>query len=158
VTTETDPSRDRQTAKAPTSTYRVQLRRDFGFGDLAAQAEYLATLGVSHAYLSPILQATPGSPHGYDVIDHGRLSDDLGGAAGFAELRGQLERHGLRAVADVVPNHMAVPTPATLNVAFWSMLRDGPNSPFARWFDVDWDVSDAHYQPAILAPVRTGKT
>ena len=63
----------------PVSTYRLQLRDSFGFGQAAEQAGYLATLGVTHVYLSPILQANPGSPHGYDVIDHSLVSTDLGG-------------------------------------------------------------------------------
>ncbi len=128
------------------STYRLQLHGGFGFDDAAAAADYLAALGVSHVYLSPVLQAAPGSIHGYDVVDHSRLSDELGGAAAFAGSR-RLREHGLGAVVDVVPNHMAVPTPAYLNAQLWSVLRDGPASPYAAWFDVDWaapDRRDAH--------------
>jgi (1->4)-alpha-D-glucan 1-alpha-D-glucosylmutase len=62
-----------------TSTYRLQLHADFGFAAAAAQVPYLADLGISHLYLSPVLQAAPGSMHGYDVVDHSRISDDLGG-------------------------------------------------------------------------------
>jgi (1->4)-alpha-D-glucan 1-alpha-D-glucosylmutase len=65
------------------STYRLQLRDSFGFGQAAEQAGYLATLGVTHVYLSPILQANPGSPHGYDVIDHSLVSTDRGGEPAF---------------------------------------------------------------------------
>ncbi|RZS89476.1 maltooligosyl trehalose synthase [Motilibacter rhizosphaerae] len=133
----------------PTGTYRLQLRPEWGFADLAAQADYLASLGVSHAYLSPILQAVSGSAHGYDVVDHSQLNEELGGAAAFAQLREALGRAGLGAVADVVPNHMAVPTPETANAALWSVLRDGPSSPYARWFDVDWSV-ESH---ALLMPI-----
>jgi (1->4)-alpha-D-glucan 1-alpha-D-glucosylmutase len=133
----------------PTGTYRVQLQESFDFDALSDIADYLDRLGVSHAYLSPILQAVPGSTHGYDVVDHARLSEDLGGAEGFARLRGSLSENGLGAVADVVPNHVAVPTPASDNAALWSVLRDGPQSPYASWFDVDWDMQDR----AILMPV-----
>ena len=136
-------------ARVPSGTYRLQLRPEWGFAELAEQADYLSALGVSHVYLSPILQAAPGSAHGYDVVDHAHLNDELGGAQAFAALRGRLGEAGLGAIVDVVPNHMAVPTPETLNGALWSVLRDGPGSPYARWFDVDWSV-ESH---AILMPV-----
>jgi (1->4)-alpha-D-glucan 1-alpha-D-glucosylmutase len=133
----------------PVSTYRLQLTPGFGFDDVAAVAGHLAALGVSHAYLSPVLQAAPGSTHGYDVVDHGRLSDDLGGREAFDRMAAVLAGLGLSAVADVVPNHMSMPTPLRLNHALWSVLRDGPSSPQARWFDVDWTVPDR----AVLLPV-----
>ncbi len=131
------------------STYRLQLNSSFTFDDAARAVDHLSSLGASHLYLSPILQATPGSTHGYDVIDHGRLADDLGGADGFARLSAAARAAGLGIVVDVVPNHMAFPTPATLNEQLWSVLRDGPGSPYARWFDVDWTVPDR----AMLMPL-----
>jgi len=133
----------------PSATYRLQIRKEFGFDDAAQQAQYLADLGVSHAYLSPVLQPAPGSAHGYDVVDHGRLNDEAGGEPAFRRLVSALHEARLGAVADVVPNHMAVPTPAYLNAQLWSVLRDGPRSPYARWFDVDWSVQDR----ALLMPV-----
>ena len=133
----------------PTSTYRLQIRAEFGFSDAAAVVDYLAALGVGHAYLSPVLQPAPGSAHGYDVVDHSRLSEEAGGEPAFRTLVERLHEAGLGAVADVVPNHMAVPTPARLNAQLWSVLRDGPQSPYASWFDVDWSVADR----AILMPV-----
>jgi (1->4)-alpha-D-glucan 1-alpha-D-glucosylmutase len=134
---------------APTGTYRLQIRPEFGFDDAAEQVAYLAALGVSHVYLSPVLAPAPGSMHGYDVIDHSRLNDEAGGRPAFDRLVEQLHGSGLGAVADVVPNHMAVPTPAFLNAQLWSVLRDGLRSPYATWFDVDWSVSDR----AVLMPV-----
>jgi (1->4)-alpha-D-glucan 1-alpha-D-glucosylmutase len=133
----------------PVSTYRLQVNATFGFDDAAAQAAYLDRLGVTHVYLAPILQAVPGSLHGYDVVDHSRLSEEAGGREAFDRLVSELRSKGMAALADVVPNHMAVPTPASLNSALWSVLRDGPASPFARWFDVDWDTEDH----ALLMPV-----
>lgn len=132
---------------APLSTYRLQINGEFGFDRAAAVAGYLARLGVSHAYLSPVLEAAPGSTHGYDVVDHTRLSQPAGGRPAFDRLVAALNDHGLAAIADVVPNHMAVPTPARLNAALWSVLRDGPGSPYGGWFDVDWE---GH---ALLLPV-----
>jgi (1->4)-alpha-D-glucan 1-alpha-D-glucosylmutase len=135
--------------RVPTATYRLQLRPGFGFAEVAALAPYLRDLGVSHAYLSPVLQAVPGSTHGYDVVDHSHLSDDLGGAAAFTDMVDALHAHDLGVVVDVVPNHMAVPTPASRNAALWSVLREGPLSPYAHWFDIDWGGQER----AILMPV-----
>lgn len=135
--------------QVPTATYRVQVRPEFGFDAVAGVADHLASLGASHVYLSPVLQPTPGSQHGYDVVDHSRLNTAAGGAKAFDRMSAALDAAGLSAVADVVPNHMAVPTPVRLNDALWSVLRDGPGSPFARWFDVDWTAASR----AVLMPV-----
>ncbi|HTE73288.1 MAG TPA: malto-oligosyltrehalose synthase [Actinomycetes bacterium] len=133
----------------PTGTYRLQLRPEFTFDDATAVLPYLHDLGVSHVYLSPVLQAAPGSTHGYDVVDHSHLNDELGGAESFRRLSDAAAGLGMGVVVDVVPNHMAVPTPASLNAALWSVLRNGPASPYARWFDVDW----AAQERAVLMPV-----
>ena len=127
---------------APTSTYRLQLHRGFTFDDAAATVGYLAELGVSHLYLSPCLQAVPGSTHGYDVIDHSRLSEELGGAPAFGRLVATAHAAGLGLILDVVPNHMAVSEPESQNAAWWSVLREGPASPYAGWFDIVWDDRD----------------
>ncbi|WP_433165199.1 malto-oligosyltrehalose synthase [Kribbella sp. CA-247076] len=143
-------------SQVPQATYRLQLHADFGFDDAAATVPYLHSLGISHAYLSPILQAAPGSMHGYDVVDHSRLSEPAGGRPAFDRLAARLGEHRMGAVADVVPNHVAVPTPARLNRALWSVLRDGPGSPYAEWFDVDWGSGN---QPLLMAVLgqRIGK-
>ncbi len=137
---------------APVSTYRLQLRESFGFAQAAAQAGYLAALGVTHVYLSPILQANPGSPHGYDVVDHSRVSADLGGEPAFREMAAEFRRHGLGVIVDVVPNHMARPVPETLNQQLWSVLYQGRRSEYAHWFDVDWDAQEGK----LLLPILTG--
>ena len=134
---------------SPSATYRLQLRPDFGFDAAAGQVDYLADLGISHLYLSPILEAVPGSPHGYDVVDHTRVREELGGLAGFRRLVDAAHRAGLGIVVDVVPNHMAVPAPAYLNEPLWELLRLGREAPRARWFDVDWEAGD----DTILMPV-----
>ena len=129
----------------PVSTYRVQLRPPaddhpgFGFDDAAQAVPYLAELGVTHLYCSPYLQAAPGSAHGYDVVDHGRLNEELGGAEAFDRMVAACRAAGLGVVLDVVPNHMAVSEPESQNAAWWSLLREGRESPYASWFDVDWD-------------------
>ena len=138
---------------APVSTYRLQLQPGFGFAEAGAVADYLAGLGVTHAYLSPILQAAPGSRHGYDVVDHSRVSADLGGEAALRAMVGRFRRHGLGVIVDVVPNHMAIPVPEWLNRQLWSVLRDGPGSPCAHWFDVDWAAQDGR----LLLPILAGR-
>ncbi len=134
----------------PTSTYRLQMTSGFGFAEAAEHIAYLASLGVSHLYLSPVLQAAPGSQHGYDVVDHSRINDDLGGEAALRALADTAHARGLGIVVDVVPNHMAVPEPESLNEALWSVLRDGPASRFARWFDVDWSSQDRSFLMPVL--------
>ncbi|MGI0070666.1 MAG: malto-oligosyltrehalose synthase [Thermoplasmata archaeon] len=123
-------------AAAPGATYRVQLSARFGFDRLRRWVPYLARLGIDTVYLSPITAARRGSPHGYDGVDPGRLDPSRGGAAGFRRLGRALDRHGMRLLLDVVPNHVAgVPE----NRAWWDVLRRGPGSPYAAIFDIDWD-------------------
>jgi (1->4)-alpha-D-glucan 1-alpha-D-glucosylmutase len=135
----------------PVSTYRLQLTRGFGFAAAAEQADYLAALGVTHVYLSPILQAVPGSRHGYDVVDHSRVSADLGGEDAFRSMVEAFHRYRLGVVVDIVPNHMARPTPESLNRQLWSVLAEGKRSPYAHWFDIDWAAQDDKLLMPILA-------
>src|SRR3954468_23413966 len=155
----TSPSSGRAVARhvpspgkpVPSSTYRVQLTPEFGFDDAAAVVPYLAELGVSHLYCSPYLQAAPGSNHGYDVVDHSRLNQELGGETAHARLVETCREFGLGVVLDVVPNHMAVSAPESQNAAWWSVLRHGRDSPYARWFDIDWESRDNPGK--VLVPV-----
>ena len=139
------PSAGRRT---PTSTYRLQLGPDLTFDQAADQLGYLDDLGVTDLYLSPILQAAPGSTHGYDVVDHGRISAEMGGRPGFERLARAAHARGMGVVVDVVPNHMGVPTPIFHNRALWSVLKDGPTSPYASWFD---GTADAEGDGILLA-------
>jgi (1->4)-alpha-D-glucan 1-alpha-D-glucosylmutase len=136
------PIQDERTRVVPTSAYRLQLHLEFNFTDAAVIVPYLAALGVSHLYLSPVLEAAPGSTHGYDVVEHGRISPELGGAGGLRRLTAACRRAGLGLIVDVVPNHMAIPTPQTANPVWWSVLREGPDSPYSHWFDIDWAAPD----------------
>ncbi len=123
---------------SPTATYRLQLQPDFPFAAAEAAVPHLASLGVSHLHLSPVLEAVPGSTHGYDVVDHARVRDELGGEDGLRSLARTAREAGLGLVVDIVPNHMAaVPRH---NRALWEVLREGTRSPYARWFDIDWDA------------------
>ncbi|WP_353945383.1 malto-oligosyltrehalose synthase [Streptomyces sp. HUAS MG91] len=138
------------TPHAPTGTYRLQLQPEFGFAAAAAAVPYLASLGVSHLHLSPVLEAVPGSTHGYDVVDHARVREELGGEEGLRALARTAHGHGLGLVVDIVPNHMA--TAPRHNRALWDVLKDGPSSPFARWFDIDWEAQGGR----VLLPVLGG--
>ncbi|MFJ9700755.1 malto-oligosyltrehalose synthase [Streptomyces fradiae] len=138
---------------SPLATYRLQLQPAFPFGAAAEAVPYLASLGVTHLHLSPVLEAVPGSAHGYDVTDHGRVREELGGEAGLRELARTARTHGLGLVVDLVPNHMAAALPH--NRALWEMLRDGPSSPYARWFDVDWEAGGGKVLLPVL-PARLG--
>ena len=134
----------------PCATYRLQLTADFDFDAVAALAPYLKALGVSHVYASPITQARPGSTHGYDVIDHNRLNPELGGEEGFARLSDALRRHDLGLIVDFVPNHMAA---ATANPWWADVLRQGRNSPYATYFDIDWRRPPGFRHPAVTLPI-----
>ncbi|HET6810600.1 MAG TPA: malto-oligosyltrehalose synthase [Acidimicrobiales bacterium] len=136
---------------APGCTYRVQLNSAFRFSAAAALVPYLAELGVTHLYCSPILQAAPGSAHGYDVVDPGRISDELGGPDGLNALSGALGDAGLGMIVDVVPNHMA--TAGRDNPWWWDVLENGPSSVWARAFDIDWDPPEAKLRQRVLVPV-----
>ncbi|MFF5704106.1 malto-oligosyltrehalose synthase [Streptomyces sp. NPDC012794] len=143
---------DVQTPVVPASTYRLQLGPRFTFAAAEAAVPYLASLGVSHLHLSPVLEAVPGSQHGYDVVDHARVRAELGGERGLRALAAAARAHGLGLVLDIVPNHMAVPVPLRLNRPLWEVLREGPGSPYARWFDIDWEGGGGQ----VLLPVLGG--
>lgn len=118
------------------STYRLQLQPGFGFTAARRLTGYLHDLGISHVFASPVLQASPGSRHGYDVTDPTRVRSELGGAAEFNAWVRALRRCGMGLVVDFVPNHMSANSPA--NRWWWDVLRRGRASPLAPCFDVDW--------------------
>ncbi|MFD0317987.1 malto-oligosyltrehalose synthase [Streptomyces flavalbus] len=141
---------ERHDPAVPTATYRLQLRPEFPFAAASAAVPYLASLGVSHLHLSPVLEAVPGSGHGYDVVDHARVRGELGGEDGLRALAATAREHGLGLVVDIVPNHMAMAP--RHNPALWEVLREGPKSPYARWFDIDWEAQGGQ----VLLPVLGG--
>ncbi|WP_328417128.1 malto-oligosyltrehalose synthase [Micromonospora sp. NBC_00389] len=121
-----------------TATYRVQIRPGFDLDATAGIVDYLADLGVSHLYSAPLLTATPGSAHGYDVVDPRAVNPELGGEAGRQRLLRALRDKKLGLVVDIVPNHAGVAVPPA-NPAWWDVLRRGRASAYADWFDIDWD-------------------
>lgn len=119
----------------PPSTYRLQFGPHLSFADAAALVPYLASLGAGAVYASPLLQAMPGSTHGYDVADPTRVSEQLGGEPGRRALVAAVRAHGLALVVDIVPNHVGVAVPAA-SPAWCDLLRNGPDSAYAHWFDI----------------------
>ena len=138
-------------ATPPRATYRVQLQPEFTFDDAAAIADYLAELGVSHLYCSPYLQAAPGSTHGYDVVDHRHLNEELGGEEAYARLSARLEELAMGQVLDIVPNHMALS--GERNAWWWDVLENGPSSQYASYFDINWRPSEEKLANKVLVPV-----
>ncbi|MFL6121811.1 malto-oligosyltrehalose synthase [Actinophytocola sp.] len=128
----------------PTSTYRLQVNPAFDLHAAESVVDYLARLGVGAVYTSPLLTAAPGSTHGYDVVDATETSPELGGEAARVALMSAARRAGMGVVVDIVPNHMAT---APQNRWWWDVLRDGPASAYASYFDIDWS------RGPILLPV-----
>lgn len=134
----------------PSSTYRLQLHGEFTFDDAARIADYLKKLGISHVYCSPYLQAATGSTHGYNVVDHEKVNEELGGEEGLARFSAHLGELQLGQVLDIVPNHMAT---GPENRYWWDVLENGPASRYATWFDIDWHSSEVKLQNKVLIPV-----
>jgi (1->4)-alpha-D-glucan 1-alpha-D-glucosylmutase len=135
----------------PRATYRVQFHRQFGFDAAAALAPYLAQLGVSHLYSSPYFRARPGSPHGYDIVDHSQLNPELGDDASFRRMNAALKRQRLGQILDIVPNHMGVggaDNPLWIDVLEW-----GQESAYAGWFDIEWDPDRRYLHHKVLVPL-----
>jgi (1->4)-alpha-D-glucan 1-alpha-D-glucosylmutase len=136
------------------ATYRLQLRgASSGFGFTFADAEellpYLDELGVSHLYLSPILTAATGSTHGYDVTDPTTVAAELGGPEGLARLSKAARDRGMGLIVDIVPNHVGIDRPEQ-NPWWWDVLRHGRSSPYATFFDIDWDLDDGRIVLPLL--------
>src|SRR5215470_1540553 len=133
------------------ATYRLQLHRGFTFRDATELVPYLSKLGISHVYASPIMEARPGSTHGYDIINHNRLNPELGSEEDFREFVDALHRHGMGLILDIVPNHMAV---GGCDNAWWlDVLEWGRDSPFSEYFDINWDATRPDLKGRVLLPV-----
>src|SRR6266436_5202218 len=135
----------------PTATYRLQLHREFSFRQAQALTGYLRDLGISHIYTSPIFKAAPGSMHGYDISDHNQLNPELGTPEDFAAWSGALRENGMGLVVDFVPNHMGI---ADSGNAWWmDVLEHGQASPFASYFDIDWQALKRELENKVLLPI-----
>jgi (1->4)-alpha-D-glucan 1-alpha-D-glucosylmutase len=128
----------------------LQLHKDFTFDDAGGIADYLRALGISHVYSSPYLQAAPGSMHGYDVVSHQRVNEELGGAAAHDRFCAKLGETGLGQVLDIVPNHMSL---GKENRYWWDVLENGTSSRYASFFDIDWQPQEERLRDKVLVPV-----
>jgi (1->4)-alpha-D-glucan 1-alpha-D-glucosylmutase len=138
-------------ARIPLSTYRLQFNRHFTFEQAAALADYLSELGVGDCYSSPILKARPGSLHGYDIVDHTLINPEIGTEEQFVEFAKALRERGMSVLMDVVPNHMCI---AGSENRWWlDLLENGPGSPYARFFDVDWNPPNPSLTNRVLLPI-----
>ena len=135
--------------RTPVSTYRLQVTSDFPLDAVAEVADYVRDLGADWLYLSPLLAATPGSTHGYDVVDHGRVDPSRGGSEGLARAAAQARRLGLGVLVDIVPNHVGVGVPWA-NACWWEVLRRGRDAPGAHFFDIDWEAGDSRVRIPVL--------
>ncbi|MGE5242941.1 MAG: malto-oligosyltrehalose synthase [Betaproteobacteria bacterium] len=137
--------------RRPVSTYRLQFGRQFQFADARELLPYLDELGITDCYSSPQLQATPGSTHGYDICDHTRLNAELGSDADYAVFCAALEARELGQIVDFVPNHMSCDPSA--NPWWRDVLENGPSSPYAGYFDIDWDPIKPELKGKVLLPI-----
>ncbi len=136
--------------RAPTSTYRLQLRETLPLDRARELLPYLDALGVDWLYLSPLLQARPGSAHGYDVVDPTRVASGLGGDAALVALSRAARARGMGLLVDVVTNHMA----ADERNPWWrDVLEHGRSSAYARFFDIDWRPPGDPVRDRLLLPV-----
>ena len=149
-TLKTPPRRSIETV-IPRATYRVQFHKDFRFEHAIAALPYLARLGISHVYCSPIQRARPGSMHGYDVVAHDEINPELGGREGFERFTEALRANGMGQLLDLVPNHMGV---LGADNAWWmDVLENGPASQYSQHFDIDWRPLNLELAGKVLLPV-----
>lgn len=133
----------------PIVTYRIQFQPSFRFKDITTFVPYLAELGISDIYASPIFKAREGSTHGYDVVDMNQLNPEIGGMEGFRDLTEMLRDRGMGWLQDIIPNHMAY---AHENAMLMDVLENGENSPYYRFFDIEWDHPYEGIKGRLLAP------
>ncbi|MBV8610501.1 MAG: malto-oligosyltrehalose synthase, partial [Singulisphaera sp.] len=136
--------------RRPGATYRLQLHRGFRLDDVVRIVDYLADLGITDCYFSPFLHARPGSTHGYDVFDHGRINPEIGDEAAHRRMVARLLERGMGRVLDVVPNHMGV---GSTNQFWLDILELGPQAQSARFFDIDWNPVKDVLAGRLLLPI-----
>ncbi len=135
----------------PRATVRLQFNAGFRFRDAEALVPYFAALGLSHVYASPFLMARSGSTHGYDIVDHNRFNPEIGDEADFTAFTDTLKAHGMGLIMDFVPNHMGIG--AADNDWWLDVLEWGQHSPYADFFDIDWQTAEPTLKGKVLLPV-----
>ncbi len=136
--------------RIPRSTYRIQFQSEFKFEAAKNIIGYLAELGISDLYASPIFKATPGSTHGYDVVDPTQLNPELGTPEDFEALVGEIKNHDMGWVQDIVPNHMAY---HSQNTWLMDVLENGLDSDYSDYFDIEWEHTYEDIKGRVLAPM-----
>ena len=145
------PEHPMTTRYAPTTTYRLQFGSHFRFVDARRLIPYLEQIGITDCYTSPLLKAAAGSTHGYDIVDHNVLNQELGTDQEFDAFACELRARGMGLILDFVPNHMGLDAAANL---WWrDVLQHGHASPFADFFDIDWDPITPELKGRILLPI-----
>ncbi len=134
----------------PTATYRLQFHAGFTLRDAERLVPYLHGLGVSHVYCAPYLKARAGSTHGYDITDHNALNPEVGDEESFSAFVEALHRHGMGQILDFVPNHVGIG--GHENLWWLDVLEYGPSSPYAEFFDIDWEPAKAELRRKVLLP------
>jgi (1->4)-alpha-D-glucan 1-alpha-D-glucosylmutase len=135
----------------PTSTYRLQVHAGFPLERATAVVPYLERLGIGACYTSPYFTAAPGSTHGYDVANHNEINPELGGADAHRRFAEAVRAHRLLHIVDFVPNHMGIAT--STNAWWYDVLENGPSSPAARFFDIDWTPIKTELHAKLLLPI-----
>jgi (1->4)-alpha-D-glucan 1-alpha-D-glucosylmutase len=135
-----------------TALYRMQLEPGkLTFRDAAGIVPYLDELGVSHLYASPCLKARSGSPHGYAIVDYSRLNPELGSEDDYQAMVDALHSRAMGQILDVVPNHMSAAPGENM---WWNdVLENGPASPHAAYFDIDWRPIKEELRNKVLLPI-----
>jgi len=141
--------------RIPVSTYRLQFNSHFRFSDAREIISYLHSLGISDIYASPYFKASKGSLHGYDILDQNSLNPEVGSKDEYEALVGELKQWGMGQILDIVPNHMCIEGQGN---AYWmDVLENGPSSPNARFFDIDWSPAKKELKNKILIPILGGQ-
>lgn len=136
--------------RIPTATYRIQFHSQFTFADAQKIVRYLAELGISDLYASPIFKARAGSTHGYDVVDPTQLNPELGTSEAFEALVNELQQQNMGWLQDIVPNHMAYDSQ---NAWLMDVLENGPDSESFDFFDIEWNHAYENFRGKVLAPL-----
>jgi len=139
------------TPAIPTATYRLQFNSRFTFADATRLVPYLHDLGISHCYSSPLLKSRPGSTHGYDIVDHSALNPELGSREEFERFAATLREHNMGLIVDLVPNHVGIG--GSDNRWWLDVLENGPSSPYAIFFDIEWEPDSRFLRHKVLLPL-----
>jgi (1->4)-alpha-D-glucan 1-alpha-D-glucosylmutase len=136
--------------RIPIATYRFQFNKGFTFAQARELLPYLRDLGISDVYASPIFLAGPESTHGYDICAFDRINPNLGTPEDFDAFTAEIRKLDMGLLVDMVPNHMG----SHSNNCWWiDVLKHGPTSKFARYFDINWNSANPLLKNKVLLPI-----